>query len=330
MALFQQGVNVVNQPMLGICSDSNDPFFNLAVEDYLLHERKEDFLLLNINDPCVVVGKHQVVHREVNTRFIEEKRIPVIRRITGGGTVYHDRGNLNFTFIRQSKAGHQVDFRFYTRPVIDFLASVGVDAVFGSRNDLTIDGLKFSGNAEHVFRERVLHHGTLLFDSSLDDLRQSVRIKTDNYSTRAVESNRTSVTNLKGKLDNIFSIDVLTGSLFNYLLETMSDTGVFGLTDNELDTIKSLAEFKYKTWEWNYGYGPPYTFSNWFVMNEKVHRFRIFVRDGIIWECDIEGNEEIIATGKKLIGCRHMYEDLLEKFKSENIPVTEDEIFKFF
>jgi lipoate-protein ligase A len=316
--------------MLSICSDSHDPSFNLAVEEYLLHNRKEDFILLSINDPCVIVGKHQVVHREVNARFVAEKGIQPIRRISGGGTVFHDRGNLNFAFIKQSQSGHQIDFRLYTRPIIDFLYSLGVDAVFGGKNDLTVDGLKISGNAEHVFRERVLHHGTLLYDVSLDDLSQSLRISSDNYSTRAVQSNRTSVTNLKGRLGNISSIDILMKSLLDYLVKKMPDNAISGLKKDEVEAVCQLAETKYKTWDWNYGYGPPYTFSNWFVLNEKTHRFRLFVKDGIIWECDIEGNEEVMLTGKKLIGCRHMYNDLHQKFREENISITDDELFKFF
>lgn len=316
--------------MLSICSESHDPFFNLAVEEFLLQNRKEDFLILCINDPCIIIGKHQVVHREVNTKFIEEKKIPVIRRISGGGTVFHDRGNLNFTFIKQSEAGKQIDFRLYTLPVIDFLSSTGVNAVFEPRNDLTVDGLKISGNAEHVFRERVLHHGTLLFDSSIDDLRQSIKAKTENYLTRAVESNRTSVTNLKGRLKNINDIDKFMKSMLNYFLHNMSDIQPYNLTDDERSAIGVLTESKYKTWEWNYAYGPPYTFTSWIELNKKSHSCRLVVKDGIIWECDIEGSDEMKNAGKKLIGCRHMYQDILEKFRYEKIPVTEDEVLKFF
>ncbi len=316
--------------MLSICSKSHDPFFNLAVEEFLLQNRKEDFLILCINDPCIIIGKHQVVHREVNTKFIEEKKIPVIRRISGGGTVYHDRGNLNFTFIKQSEAGKQIDFRLYTLPVIDFLSSTGVNAVFEPRNDLTVDGLKISGNAEHVFRERVLHHGTLLFDSSIDDLRQSIKAKTENYLTRAVESNRTSVTNLKGRLKNISDTDEFMKSMLNYFLLNMSDLQPYNLTDDERSAILALEESKYKTWEWNYAYSPSYTFTSWIELNKKSHSCRLVVKDGIIWECDIEGSDEMKSAGKKLIGCRHMYQDILEKFRYEKIPVTEDEVLKFF
>lgn len=316
--------------MLTLCSQSHDPFFNLAVEEYLLQNRKEDFIILYINDPCVIIGKHQVVQREVNAKFIEEKKVPVIRRISGGGTVYHDRGNLNFSFIKQSEAGKQVDFRLYTNQVIDFLGTLGIKAVFEGKNDLTVDGLKVSGNAEHVYRERVLHHGTLLFDVSIDDLRQSIKPECDNYFTRAVESNRTSVSNLKGRLKNINSNEDFLQSMLNYFTDNISDIQPYNLSLEELSAIKSLTDSKYKTWEWNYAYGPPYAFTCSICINEKLHICRLVVRDGIIWECEISGSDEMETAGKKLIGCRHMYRDLLEKFRSENIPVTKEEVYKFF
>jgi lipoate-protein ligase A len=154
--------------MFCIITESDDPSFNLAVEELLLKNRNNEYLILGINKPSVIIGKHQSAHREINTRFVTENNIPVIRRISGGGTVFHDKGNLNFTFIRQSEAGKQIDFRKYTKPVIDFLYSLGVEAKFEGKNDLKTDGLKISGNAEHVHRNRVLHHGTLLFSTSLE------------------------------------------------------------------------------------------------------------------------------------------------------------------
>jgi lipoate-protein ligase A len=316
--------------MLSSILDSNNAFLNLATEEYLLQNRKEDFLILSINDPAVIIGKHQVPHREVNTRFIEEKRIPVIRRISGGGAVYHDRGNLNFAFIRQSEPGRQVDFRLYTQPVIGFLKSIGINAAFEGKNDITVDGLKISGNAEHVFRERVLHHGTLLFDASLDDLRLSLRPETKNYSTRAVESNRAPVTNLKDKISTIENIQMFASTMLEYVRLTNNNVRPFTLTADEISAVRLLAETKYSTWEWTWGYGPPYTFTNTFEVNGKTHHCRLMVRDGIIWECDIEGSIELAATGKKLIGCRHMYQDLVKAFRSADIPVTEENIYRFF
>jgi lipoate-protein ligase A len=316
--------------MFVISTETHDPFFNLAVEDYLLHNRNDDFLILYVNDPCVIIGKHQVVQREVDVKFIEEMRIPVIRRISGGGTVYHDRGNLNFAFIKQSLEGKQIDFRFYTLPVIEFLASLGIDALFEGKNDLRIDGLKISGNAEHIYKERVLHHGTLLFDASLDDLGKSLKAESDSYSTHGVKSNRTSVTNLKMRLQEIETTDAFRDSMLNFFMHKKSGIQKYTISELEKSEIENLAENKYRTWEWNYGYGPKYSFRNWFESNGRSYLVRLMVKDGIIWECEIECNDELKLAAKKLIGCRHMYQDLLNKFHSEAIPVSDAEIYKFF
>ena len=180
-----------------------DPFLNLAIEEILLKNDSRDFFLLYINNPSVVIGKHQTAHREADTKFTFENNIPVIRRISGGGTVYHDQGNLNFSFITRSESGKQVDFRRYTAPVINFLRSMNIDARFEGKNDIRVDGLKISGNAEHVHRERVLHHGTLLFDASLNELGNSIRKDTSCYSSRSVNSNPSEVTNLSRMLPAI-------------------------------------------------------------------------------------------------------------------------------
>jgi lipoate---protein ligase len=316
--------------MFGIFLESADPWLNLATEEFLLHERKEDFLVISINNPSVIIGKHQVAHREVNIKFTEENNIPVIRRISGGGTVYHDRGNLNFAFIKQSQPGKQVDFKLYTQPVIDFLHYAGIMAVLEGKNDLKVNGLKISGNAEHVFRERVLHHGTLLFDASLDHMRQSIKPQSNNYSTRGVESNRSSVTNLKDSLVNFVNTSEFASYMFDYFKSTFPGFKEFRLTSQEKESISALAESKYKTWEWNWGYGPPYTFSGTFEMAGKICRCKIMVKDGIIWSCDIEGDPAVAAAGKNLIGARHMFSDILIIFRELNIFIPKDEIYKFF
>ncbi len=309
---------------------SNDPYFNLATEEYLLKNRGEDFLILGINEKSVIIGKHQAAHRETNTRFITDNKIPIIRRITGGGTVFHDRGNLNFAFIKQSEPGKQVDFQKYTVPVIDFLFSLGVAARFEGRNDLKINGLKISGNAEHVHRNRVLHHGTLLFDSSLDDLGNSLRKNTSGYTTRAVESTPSSVTNLKESLMNISDILEFRVKMMNYFLATLPGAKLFRLTPEESASIESLAETKYRTWEWNYAYGPEYHFANEFEINGKHHTCHLFVKDGIIRECDIKGSADMVAAGKELAGCRHMVADILKILSERGILTQHEDVYNFF
>jgi len=309
---------------------SNDTYLNLATEEYLLKSRDEDFLILGINEKSVIIGKHQAAHRETNTRFITENNIPVIRRISGGGTVYHDRGNINFTFIKQSESGKQVDFRKYTAPVIDFLLSLGVNARFEGKNDLKINGLKISGNAEHVHRNRVLHHGTLLFDSSLDDLRSSLRENTSDYITRAVVSNPSSVTNLKENLKNVPDIFEFRVIMMNYFFATLPGAELFRLTPEESDGIKYLAETKYRTWEWNYAYGPDYHLTKRFELNNRPHACHLFVKDGIIQECEIEGSHKMIAVGKELVGCRHMVTDILKILNQRGILAQDEDVYNFF
>jgi lipoate-protein ligase A len=310
--------------------ESNDPFFNLAIEEFLLKNSKEEYLILYVNSPSVIIGKHQTGHREVNTRFITENNIPVIRRISGGGTVYHDHGNLNFSFIRQSETGKQVDFVKYTKPVIDFLKYMGVDAKFEGKNDLKIDGLKISGNAEHVHRNRVLHHGTLLYNTSLDSLRNSIRKDISHYTSRAVASNPSHVVNLNEKLVCFNDISELRTEMINFFLKNLPGIFPYDLTEEETLQAESIALSKYHTWEWNWAYGPEYSFRNTFELNNKTHMCSLSVKDGLISECVIEGSEQFRKVSEKLIGCRHMVSDMEEFFKRGNILLNDIDIFNFF
>lgn len=316
--------------MLCITLESSDPFFNLSIEEVLLKNSKDEYLILGINNPSVIIGKHQSAHKEINTRFIEENKIPVIRRISGGGTVFHDKGNLNFTFISESEEGKQIDFRKYTNPVLDFLLSLGVEAKFEGKNDLKVDGFKVSGNAEHVHRNRVLHHGTLLFSSSLDMLRNSLRKDSSCYDTRAVESIPSSVMNLNEKLKSIRDIHEFRNGMLNYFLKNVTDTDIYELSESEREEAASLAYKKYMTWEWNYAYGPDYTFKNSFQFNGKNHTCTLFVNGGIIRKCSIEGCAQMISAAKKVVGCRHLVHDMIKIFKEENVIISQEEIYNFF
>jgi lipoate-protein ligase A len=316
--------------MFCIITESDDPSFNLAVEELLLKNRNNEYLILGINKPSVIIGKHQSAHREINTRFVTENNIPVIRRISGGGTVFHDKGNLNFTFIRQSEAGKQIDFRKYTKPVIDFLYSLGVEAKFEGKNDLKTDGLKISGNAEHVHRNRVLHHGTLLFSTSLEIMRNVLRKDTSHYTSRAVQSNPSPVMNLDEKLNGFRDILEFRSTMMNYFLENLPDAIIYKLSQAETYEAESLAKTKYMTWEWNYAYGPEYSFNNSFLIGGKGVSCRLFVKDGIIKECEIEGSQELDSLSIKLKGCRHMVPDIMDFFKNENILITDEEVYNFF
>ena len=316
--------------MLCLNLESTDPYFSLAADEYLLKNRKEDFLILGINDKSVIIGKHQVAHRESATKFVTQNNIPVIRRISGGGTVFHDSGNLNFSFILKSEQGKQVDFMKYTLPVITFLASLDVDAKFEGKNDLKVNGLKISGNAEHVYHDRVLHHGTLLFNSDLDLLRASIRKDTGKYETRAVLSNPSPVMNLKSLLGPVPDISEFRKLMLSWFLKNSPGSDLVQLGREEINKISDIAASKYRTWEWNYGYGPEYHFASRFQYLGSEHHCNLFVKDGIIRECIIRGSKELESAGKKLIGYRHMVKDMQDLFISENIIISEFDIFKFF
>jgi lipoate-protein ligase A len=311
-------------------SHITSPYTNLATEDFLLHSKSDDFIILSINDPSVIAGKHQVIPREVNLRFTTDKNIPVLRRISGGGTVYHDHGNLNFSFIRQSEKGKQIDFRYYVSPVIQFLGWLGIEARFEGKNDLRVNGLKISGNAEHVYRERVLHHGTLLFDASLENMRQVLKPASEIYTTRAVESNRTSVANLKPMLMGVPDTLSFMNTMAQWFTESIEGLKPWFPSEDDTAQINRIADSKYRNWEWTYGYAPPYSVKAWLNIEGKEYGVRIHVKDGIIWECDIDASREINIAAKQLIGVRHMPEDVEEAMLKAGLVSGSDEYFKLF
>jgi lipoate-protein ligase A len=321
--------------MFCINLESTDPFFNLAVDEYLLKNSREDFLILGINDPSVIVGKHQVVHREVDTKVVTEHNIPVIRRISGGGTVFHDKGNMNFSFIMKSEPGKQVDFRKFTLPVIEFLSSLGVEAKFEGKNDLKVNGLKVSGNSEHVYHDRVLHHGTLLFDTDLEMLKVSIRKDPGKYETRAVSSNPSPVTNLitvlKAVLKTVLkygdNIHEFKSFMMEWLLRNFPGSETYALSGAQRLAVEELAASKYKTWEWNYAYGPEYYFNNRFVFSRNEISCHLFVKDGLIKECE---SDKLKPAGERLVGCRHMVNDIKEVFEKENLLKAGFDVYNLF
>lgn len=307
---------------------STDPFFNLALEEYLLKKKKDDFLILYVNDPSIIIGKHQVAHREADTRFVIKNNIPVIRRISGGGTVFHDEGNLNFSFISNSSEGRQIDFRKYTLPVIKFLSIIGIEARFEGKNDLKVNGFKISGNSEHVYHNRVLHHGTLLYDTKLDSLKGSIRKDTSGYLTRAVSSNPSSVMNIKGLIPAVKDMNDLRSQMEIFFIDE-NGYRLIDLSPGEKNEIKSLSISKYRTWEWNYAYGPEYHFNNQFDLHGVRHSCHLFVKDGIIRECKIEGSDMMSGASEKLIGCRHMADDITDMQINEE-SISGIDVFHFF
>ncbi len=306
--------------MLCVTHSSTDPYFNLAAEEYVLKNFTDDCFMLWRNDNTIVVGKHQNTLAEVNLDYIKEKKISVVRRLSGGGAVFHDLGNLNFTFIMNGHEGHLVDFRKYTLPVIEVLKNLSVDAEFQGRNDLTINGKKFSGNAEHVYKKRVLHHGTLLFSSLMEDLHLALRVNPLKYKSKAVKSIRSRVTNIKDHLQQDMDVIQFRDMILDHIMDIYPDSKSYTFNDEDIRNINNLREEKYLTWEWNFGYSPKYDFEKSFITNGGFIQVHLNVSAGVIQSAKIYGDFfnklDISAVEEILNGSRHDRAELLDKLES--------------
>ncbi len=269
-------------------SPSDDPRFNMAAEEYLMKETAGDYAFFYVNSPSVIIGKHQNAWAEINPAWMRRNGIPVIRRISGGGAVWHDRGNLNFSFILTGEEGKLVNFRQYASPVLEFLQELGIPAEFGKRNEMLVGGLKISGNAEHVHRKRVLHHGTLLFSSDLDMLRQALDAPSCRYRDRAVQSVPGSTANIRDFLEYPVDISEFRDRLLRHMLKEFGGSRLHTLNRADRARIAELVREKYSLWEWNIGYSPKYTFENAFEVGDLSLTVALEVERGIIRTCRLD------------------------------------------
>ncbi|OFX60662.1 MAG: hypothetical protein A2066_08310 [Bacteroidetes bacterium GWB2_41_8] len=295
---------------LCINQTSTDPYFNLAAEEYFLKNFQEDFFMLWRSQSSVVVGKHQNALAEINHEFVRENQIPVARRLSGGGTVFHDPGNVNFTFVRNVTNISEVNFKVFTVPVVEALKKLGVEAYTTGRNDLLIDGKKISGNAEHVHRNRVLHHGTLLFDSRLEALKGALKVDLSKFEDKAVQSNRSEVTNIANYLPKPISVGEFTDFIFGQISQNYTDFLIYELTADDINAIQKLSAEKYQTWDWIFGYSPRYRFTNTLETENGEIQISLLVEKGHIAEVSISGDIEEELSFKMtdvLMGCQHDY-----------------------
>ena len=275
--------------MLIIRRPHTNPFFNIAAEEYILKAFDDDVFMLWQNEPSIIVGKHQNTLAEINYQFVKENRIPVVRRISGGGTVFHDLGNLNFSFIRKGEKGKLVDFKRFTDPIVEVLNEMGVPAKFEGKNDLRVNGLKISGNAEHVFKNRVLHHGTLLFSSDLNYLNRAINVKEGKFKDRAVKSNRSKVSNISDFLKTEIPIQEFKEKIIDFIFRKNRTSAFHSFTEKDIFEIGKLVAEKYSTWKWNYGYSPKYSLQNSVNTKNGLVGFKLEVKNGIIASLKITG-----------------------------------------
>ncbi len=314
--------------MILIENFSNDPAYNLALEEFLhLHRRPAcDVFLLWQNEPTVVIGRHQNTHDEINRAYVEAAGVHVVRRNSGGGTVYHDLGNLNFSFLVDDRESG-FHFERFTRPVIRTLAQLGVEAENSGRNDIAVAGRKISGNAQYRRNGRLLHHGTILYDSNLENLSKALNYAPEKYVSRAVASIRARVTNvcehLPKKIDIAAFRDLLAKNVIAEY-DIRPDT----LDDAERRAILKLRDEKYRSWDWNYGHSPPFwTHTGLRKFSWGTLDFRLEVREGRVVSCAFYGDFFSADDPQTLVG--HIIGLPFDRGTIEN-ALTESEIHRVF
>ena len=227
---------------------------NLAFEEWYFQHFEEDSLRLWVNPPSVIVGKHQTALSESNAPYCIEHGIPIIRRFSGGGTVFHDQGNVNFSFFRVIGSSHEIDYNQNLDIIQDALSTLGINTQRNERHDLFLNNAKVSGNAQHISKGRALHHGTLLYDGNLEILRHAIKRSSGSFADKAVKSVRSKVTNIRSHHDLGDA-----QAFWNQLVSALSAVR----EPMEIDvSLPDDLMHKYSSESWNFGYGPAYAFSN--------------------------------------------------------------------
>jgi lipoate---protein ligase len=288
-----------------------DPRINLAIEEYALKnlDINETYLLFYINEPSIIIGKNQNTIEEINTEYVEKNGIHVVRRLSGGGAVYHDLGNLNFSFITKDDGDSFLNFRKFTEPIIEALKKLGVNAELSGRNDIIVEGRKISGNAQFSTRGRMFSHGTLLFDSKIENIVSALNVKKDKIESKGIKSVRSRVSNISEFLKEKMTIEEFRSILLESIFGKEKEIPEYVLTEEDWANIHKLSRERYQNWEWNYGKSPKFNLQH-------SHRFpagqidvRLEVQKGIIENCKIYGDffgaGDVAEIEEKLIGKRY-------------------------
>ncbi|MBD8135430.1 lipoate--protein ligase [Bacillus sp. CFBP 13597] len=288
-----------------------DPRINLAIEEYALKHLNidETYLLFYINRPSIIIGRNQNTIEEINSDYVDEKGITVVRRLSGGGAVYHDLGNLNFSFITKDDGDSFHNFKKFTQPVVETLEKLGIHAELSGRNDILAEGKKISGNAMFSTKGRMFSHGTLLFQSEMDHIVSALKVKKDKIESKGIKSIRSRVGNIADFLKEPMSVEEFRSFLLQNIFKETGKVTEYVLTETDWEKIHEISEDRYQNWEWNYGKSPKFNLQN-------SHRFpvgsvdiRLEVNRGIIENCKIYGDffgvGEVVDIERKLTGTRY-------------------------
>ncbi|HFQ8395074.1 Lipoate-protein ligase A [Streptococcus agalactiae] len=305
-----------------IVNTSNDPAYNVALEAYAFQKLTDidEIFILWINEPAIIIGRHQNTIQEINKEFIDKNGIHVVRRLSGGGAVYHDLNNLNYTIISNNTQEGAFDFQTFSKPVIDTLAKLGVKAEFTGRNDLEINGQKFAGNAQAYYKGRMMHHGCLLFDVDMSVLGQALKVSKDKIESKGIKSVRARVTNIVDHLSEKITVQEFSDAILAQMKEEYPEMDEYVLSDAELSEIQAMRDNQFATWDWTYGKAPEYTiergvrypagkittYAN--VENSTIKSVKIFG--------DFFGVKPVDDIEKMLEGVRYDYKDVLAALKT--------------
>lgn len=314
-----------------------DPRINLAIEEYALNnlDINETYLLFYINQPSIIIGRNQNTIEEINTEYVEKNNIIVVRRLSGGGAVYHDLGNLNFSFITKDDGESFHNFLKFTEPVIEALKELGVNAELSGRNDIQVGGRKISGNAQFSTKGRMFSHGTLMLDSEIENVVSALKVKKDKIESKGIKSIRSRVANISEFLDEKMPMEQFRQLLLSSIFGGSENIQEYKLTDEDWEKIYKLSEERYQNWEWNYGKSPKFNLQH-------THRFpvggidvRLEVNKGIIENCKIYGDffgvGNVQDIEEKLTGIRYERSDIDSALKDINVKhyfgnITKEEL----
>ncbi|MBH0172080.1 lipoate--protein ligase [Fictibacillus phosphorivorans] len=295
-----------------------DPRVNLAIEEFALKhlDINETYLLFYINEPSIIIGKNQNTVEEINADYVRDEGIHVVRRLSGGGAVYHDLGNLNFSFITKDDGNSFHDFKKFTDPVVKALKKLGVNAELSGRNDILANGKKISGNAQFSTKGRMFSHGTLLFDSEIENVVSALNVRMDKIESKGIKSIRSRVTNIREHLDEDMTMEEFKQTLLAYLFEELDSVPKYELTEKDWEEIRKISRERYANWDWNYGKSPKFNveLSNRFAAGSVD--IRLHIVKGIIQESKIFGDffgvGDVSDIENKLNGVRYDREAIEE------------------
>ncbi|MGV2876321.1 lipoate--protein ligase [Macrococcus capreoli] len=286
-----------------------DPTINLAMEEYVLKYLPKDdsYFLFYVNEPSIIIGKNQNTFAEINQSYVDEQNIHVVRRISGGGAVYHDLGNLNFSFVTKADDDSFHNFKKFTTPIVEALNQLGVKAEMTGRNDLQVGERKISGNAMFQSGDRMFSHGTLMLNSDIDEVVKSLTVNEKKLITKGIKSIRSRVANIQEFLDKPMTMEVFKQTLLQSIFKGEIET--YELQADDWAKIEQISREKYRNFEWNYGKNPKYNYEVKQKFPGGMLELKINVTKGLMEDVKIYGDffgvGEVTEVEQMLIGLPH-------------------------